>query len=303
VAIPVTPIWDERAPSFARRYLPPAASRLGKRAAAQVRYRQQLRAARAGFDQHGSSYRHPILFIAGLPKSGTTWLQRLVAGYPGYQKISIPEATSHELATGASHDYELPDDVFSRLRGALAVLKMHVHGSPRNATVLAEASVPYVVLHRDLRDVAISYFFYVRRTPWHADFRRFESLELAQGLRLFAERPLPEYVAWIKSWRATIDGRLGLMLRYEDLLADTTACFGRVADHFGLDASADAITGIIEASSFSAMSGGRGRGEEDRRSFFRKGVAGEWRERFPPDVLAQYRSIIGDLLAELGYDD
>jgi hypothetical protein len=294
--------WDQRAPALARRYLPPAASRLGKRAAVHLRYRQQLRAARNGFAEHGGDYRHPIVFIAGLPKSGTTWLKKMVASYPGYQEVMIPEAASYELAAGGSHDYELPDDVFSRLGDALVVMKMHVQGSPHNASLLRQHGIPYVVLYRDLRDVAISYFFYVRQTPWHPDFRRFATIDLAEGLRRFAEFPLPEYVAWIESWRRNADSRLGMTLRYEDLLDDTAACFARIADHFGLEAAAETIDRIVEAHAFATMSGGRGRGEEKQDSFLRKGVSGEWRARFPADVLAHYQSIIGDFLADLGYD-
>jgi hypothetical protein len=294
--------WDQRASSFARRYLPPAASKLGKRAAVHLRYRQQLRAARGGFAERGGTYPHPIVFIAGLPKSGTTWLKNMVAGYPGFHEVMLPEVASYELATGGSHDYELPADVFSRLGNALAVMKMHVHGSPHNAALLEKHEIPYIVLYRDLRDVAISYFFYVRQTPWHPDFRRFESLDLAQGLLRFADYPLREYVGWIESWRCNADPRLGLTLRYEDLLRDTAAWLGRVANHFGLDASADTIDRIVAANDFSAMSGGRGRGEENQDSFFRKGVSGEWRRRFPADVLAHYQSIIGDYMADLGYD-
>jgi len=30
------------------------------------------------------TYKHPIIFIAGLPKSGTTWLRTMLANLPGY---------------------------------------------------------------------------------------------------------------------------------------------------------------------------------------------------------------------------
>lgn len=293
--------WDQRAPSFARRYLPPAAGRLGKRAAVHLRYRQQLRAVRAGYEQHGGDYPHPILFIAGLPKSGTTWLKKMVASYPGYGELMIPEAAAYELAYGGSHDYDLPADVFARLDDALVVMKMHVHGSSHNAELLARHRVPYVVLYRDLRDVAISYYFYVRRTPWHPDYRRFEKLNLRDGLLRFADRPLPEYVAWIESWRTNAAPDQSLTLRYEDLLDNTSGALARVAGCFGLDDETSTIDRIVHDHSFAAMSGGRGQGEEKEDSFVRKGVAGEWRERFPADVVDHYQSIIGDFMADLGY--
>jgi len=295
--------WDHRARSFARRYLPPPVSALGKRTGVHLRYRQQLRAGRTGFEQYGDTYPHPVVFIAGLPKSGTTWLKRMVAGYPGFHEVMIPDVASYELAAGGSHDYELPDDVFFRLQDALVVMKMHVHGSPHNAGLLARHEVPYVVLYRDLRDVAISYYFYVTQTPWHPDFPLYRGLELADGLRMFADRTLSAYVRWIESWRSNADPRLSLMLRYEDLLADTCASFRRVADHFGFDSSAAATDPIIETNSFAALTGGRRPGEEDPRSFLRKGVSGEWRRRFPDDVREHYESIIGDYMVHLGYEE
>ena len=293
--------WDLRAPSFARRHLPPAAGRLAKRAAVHLRYWQQLRAARNGYRQHGGDYPHPILFIAGLPKSGTTWLKKMVASYPGYGEVMIPQAAAYELTHRGSHDYNLPDDVFVRLDGALAVMKMHVHGSPHNVALLARHRIPYVVLYRDLRDVAISYYFYVRRTPWHPDYHRFQNVDLRDGLLRFADFPLPEYVAWIESWRAHEGPERALTLRYEDLLAGTPGRLAAVAEHFGLDHSASTVERIAAAHSFAALSGGRDPGQEKQDSFVRKGVAGEWRARFPADVVDHYQSIIGDFMAELGY--
>lgn len=57
---------------FARRALPPTAARLAKRFAVWPRYWLQARACRRGYERFGERYPQTVLFIAGLPKSGTT---------------------------------------------------------------------------------------------------------------------------------------------------------------------------------------------------------------------------------------
>ena len=57
-------------------------------------------------------------------------------------------------------------------------------------------------------------------------------------------------------------------------------------EFLGVDADGPAVTARVAGASFQALSGGRTRGDEDRHSFFRKGVAGDWtatvRGPFPP---------------------
>ncbi|MHC4947860.1 MAG: sulfotransferase domain-containing protein [Planctomycetota bacterium] len=284
------------------RALPPWAGRLGKRLAVWPRSWSQARACRRGFRACADRYPRRILFIAGLPKSGTTWLEKMVSSYGGFHEYLLPDVARHELATGGSHDYELPDDLFARLEGMLVLTKMHVHGSPHNARVLREAGVPYVVLYRDLRDVAVSNFFYVRNTPWHPEHPHYRRASVEAGLLLFAERTLPAYVEWVRSWHANRDPELSRVVRYEQMLADPVAIMTSVADHFGLDASPETVRSVVDAHSFQRMSGGRDAGEASDRAFVRKGVAGDWVNHFTPAVRAAYGRVIGDFLVEHGYE-
>ena len=78
-------------------------------------------------------------------------------------------------------------------------------------------------------------------------------------------------------------GRL-IKVRYEDLLADAPAAAPSLFEHLGVNASPDAVAGAIKASSFETLSG-RKPGEENPRSFFRKGVAGDWKGRLDDAAL------------------
>lgn len=288
--------------SLARRWLPPWAARTAKRATVRSRFRSQLEAARSGYRAHGDGYPVTTVFVAGLPKSGTTWLEKMLGCYLGFHEVMIPEVAAHEMRTGGSHDYDLPDDMFSRFGGALAVCKMHVHGSAHNVRLLHEAGLPYTVLFRDLRDVAVSNFFYVRNTPWHPEHPVYAGVDITEGLRLFATRTIGAYADWVRSWHERRDPQRSLELRYEQMLADPRGTLERVADLYRLPRDEATIASILEATSFRAMSGGRDSGQDNSGAFVRKGVAGDWKNHFDEPTKDLYKDEIGGFLIDFGYE-
>jgi len=283
-------------------FLPPPLARAAKRVAVYPRYMAQVRACREGYQQFGDRYRQKVLFVAGLPKSGTTWLERMLSSYPGFHDLLIPDVTAYEMAMGESHDYDLPLDMFARFEQMLVVTKMHVHGSPHNVALLHRASVKYVVLYRDLRDVALSHYFYVRQTPWHPEYPVYSKLGAADALLTFAAQLLPDFATWVRSWHQNRDAEMGLVVTYEQMLADTEGVLMAIAQHFELDSSPQIIKRIVQAHSFQKLSEGRGQGQENHQSFFRKGVAGDWHNYFTPQIKAIYKQLIGDFLIEFGYE-
>jgi hypothetical protein len=261
------------------------------------RFWAQRAAARRGFREYGDRYPHPLLFVAGMPKSGTTWLERMLSSYPGYQEVLIPEATFAELRGEAGHLFELPTGAFARLRGCLVLTKMHCPGSPGNAAVLRAAGVPCVILHRDPRDVAVSYVHYVKGTPWHQDFPALRDLAPEECLRHFIRVRLPEFARWMRSWRDHRDPDKSLMLSYEELLADPAAALRRILDLFGLEAGAELVRELVERNRFEAShASGEGGG------FFRKGIAGDWKNHFDESLKREFRDVDGKLLVEFGYE-
>jgi lipopolysaccharide transport system ATP-binding protein len=192
--------------------------------------------------------------------------------------------------------------MFSRFTDMLVLTKMHVPGSAHNVEVLRAAGVKYVVLYRDLRDVAVSHFFYVRQTPWHPEYSLYARLSLQEALALFADRTLVAFVEWIRSWRQNRDPKMSLLLRYERMLSDPLTTMIAVAEHFELDSSLETVGQIVERHSFQRLSGGRRQGQQDVSNFFRKGIAGDWKNHFTPEIKALYKRYIGDFLIELGYE-
>jgi hypothetical protein len=62
------------------------------------------------------------------------------------------------------------------------------------------------------------------------------------------------------------------------------------------------LLGIVWEHDFAHLSGGRAPGEEDPRSHYRKGVAGDWRNHFTAEHVARFTARYPRLLADLGYE-
>lgn len=278
--------------------LPPPIAKFAKWLLVYPRFWKCRSAARKSYQLHHADYQHTILFIAGMPKSGTTWLEKMMSTYPGYEEILLPGANFYELRTGEGHLYDLPDNAFDSLQDCLVLTKMHCHGSEQNVKVLADAKIPYVVLYRDPRDVAVSHYFYVRNTPWHGDYAVLKDCDIHQGIEFFITKRLPEFAHWMRSWRDARDSTNSVMVSYEQMLEDTAGVLREVFQLFALDADESRLLEIVNQNSFKNLEAG----DKGKTSFFRKGKSGDWVNHFDEELKRQFKLVDADILVEFGYE-
>jgi hypothetical protein len=184
--------------------------------------------------------------------------------------------------------------MFEPLDHGLYVMKMHSHGSKHNVNMLKQNNLNYCILYRDLRDAAVSHYFYVRSTPWHPEHQDYYKLDIKEGMIYFSETRLDEWSKWIKSWKDNRDKKRSIEIKYEDMLNKNFETFKKVVKLFNLDDSEKMISSIVEKNSI-----GRKRKEE---SFFRKGIAGDWKNYFDEEIKILFKKKIANLLIELGYE-
>ncbi len=91
-------------------------------------------------------------------------------------------------------------------------------------------------------------------------------------------------------------------VRYEDLLERPHEEVRRLLAFLGAEADEETVRRCVNAASFERLSRGRERGEEDPSSFFRKGVAGDWKNVFTERDKQVFKEEAGDLLVQLGYE-
>jgi len=175
-----------------------------------------------------------------------------------------------------------------------------VDKTPRTAISKIREYFPYarvIYLMRDPRDRAISLYYHCLRTePWVVDAET--------GLRRLKWEEL--FLSWaddVSTNEKYFTEPWCRMIRYEDLLARPHQEVGKLLDFLGVENDPGAVAHLIEEASFQRLSGGRQSGSEDRTSFYRKGVSGDWRNFESPADLEPYWRICLASAATYGYTE
>jgi hypothetical protein len=170
-----------------------------------------------------------------------------------------------------------------------------------------------VHLFRDPRDMVVSAYFSHRNShPIDVDGVRWTELirhrinlrKLDKDAGMMAEVEFSGYfLDHMLSW--DLDAPNVLPVRMEDLVTDSATQWRRMLAHWDvLDQLPEGfLEKVLDKHSFGQMTGGaRKVGEEDEKSHYRKGVAGDWRNHLTEDHLELFRKRYGDLVERLGYE-
>ena len=108
--------------------------------------------------------------------------------------------------------------------------------------------------------------------------------------------------AAVEQGRSLPDDKYAEVL-YEDLLQRPEQELARLLRFLGARSGEEAAAHCVGSSSFDRLSEGRQRGEENPTSFYRKGVAGDWKNSFTKRDKNIFKKEAGELLVKLGYED
>lgn len=239
-----------------------------------------------------------LIFVVGIPKSGSTWVKRMISHLTGYSEIMIPEAVIHSHLNYESHSHPLPSNTFKRLAKVNAVLKMHIWASQHNIDIIKSDRRKVVVITRDLRDIAVSYIFYVQRTSYHSDHRNFRGKSINESLDFFIQHRLEDYVIWVESWKQYAHEPWCKIYDYSDLLEDTNKVLSEIVAFYSIPANQQQIEKTVAEHSFSSMAKKDDAGK-DPTSFYRKGVAGDWESHFTEELHHQFQEKVKDVQSRL----
>jgi hypothetical protein len=275
-----------------------------------------------------------VFFIGGAPKSGTTWLRLLLNAHPGIScggEGHFPNRLLPALAR-ALKAYNISIDaknkaIFGQLEGQPLFSNRHAlylagaaislmlcrpakadtvgivgDKTPDNVRFLPLLSAlfplaKFIHIVRDPRDCAVSAWFHNLRVNPAQVQAKFVSFEA------FA-------VNFAHIWASTVRGGVKfaeqhparcLTLRYEDLSEHPVRALDRVCAFLGASRESSVLEACREATEFTRLSGGRSRGDEDRASFFRNGVAGGWRGHFDEATEQEFRARAAPMMALFRY--
>ena len=237
------------------------------------------------------------VFILSFPKSGNTWTRFLIANlvYP-------------ETPADFSNINRLTPDPEASSKRELArmprprIIKSHQYFDPRYPRII------YIV--RDPRDVLLSLYHFDRKCRVIDDQYPLE--KYAAGFIAGEGGPYGSWGENVASWLATRHRRPGfLLLRYEDMLANTAQELAKTAVFLGIDSDPERIASAVRRSEASAMrkleksqamQWSSTRETRQDIPFVRAAKSGGWRTELPEAATAQLEAQWGQLMVYLGYE-
>jgi lipopolysaccharide transport system ATP-binding protein len=233
---------------------------------------------------------HPPLFHVTHWKAGSQWVYAILRHLFQDRMVPPQKGNYHVLGWPVQEGRVYPTCYLERTA---------FEAIPRPAD-----SRIFVVI-RDLRDTLVSWYFSLRYShpviaTTQLEFRAMlATRDVEQGLLgLLPELQnnfAPIQHSWLRSqWP---------LVKYEDLLRDTFSVLKQtLIERCQMPLTEDQVRAAADACRFDHLSGGRPPGDEDTKSHFRKGVAGDWKNHFTDRVKAAFKERFGDLLIATGYE-
>lgn len=247
----------------------------------------RIRAVKRLIMWHGYSGKLPLYLVPEYPKSGGTWFSQMLSDC---LELPFPRNSS-------------------RAKFETSVLSGHHLYSPNFQNV--------TIVIRDGRDTTVSAYYYMLfkneinkqfGVDYHRKRLKFKNYEDIQGnLPRFIEYLFQEYPEkrFHFSWSQFIDSWMHHdvpVVRYEELLVRAADILIEVTQKLtGEPVSRETAEAIVDKYSFKKMSG-RKQGQENKKSFVRKGIAGDWKNHFTEEARILFNQYAGKQLIQAGYE-
>jgi hypothetical protein len=240
-----------------------------------------------------------LIFIAGLPKSGTTWLAQLLQEIPGYQPAYAYDPDGCNLL------HKVCKDNFAYLpTHGHYVMKLHTEYSKEAMQVFDSYNINPIIMYRDLRDQCVSRYFHVLHDPTHRHYTLYNSLPKNEGMTHNLQIALAYYPNWIKNWITEMKTHPDRFyeVRYEDLRADAKTTLMGVLSFYGIQLSNEQVEQIVKKVSSQTKFDIR-ENLNKKSGTARKGIVGDWRNHFTEEHVKLFKEQCGQLLIDCGYEN
>lgn len=228
------------------------------------------------------------VYFLGHPKCATNWM-RLV-----FKRIAQEKHWNYEVHQGIND--------FLKFDNSERTIKMFVNAVHENFKIPKHEKAVHLL--RDPRDAMISCYWSWKNNHKNNNAQILAVREvlngcsLTEGLEVMINqvmilRQIPNYVPG--KFKNILD------IRYEELIDNSFSVFDKMFKFLDLGLTDEKVQFLTDEYSFKRLTG-RFPGNEDRDSHFRKGVAGDWRNYFNPEIKNRFKAKHGEALVLLGYE-
>lgn len=238
--------------------------------------------------------------MASAHKVGSTWLYNLIKEYFDLEYTSIPVNCRNNPNIPGTINLSKPESK-KYLKGLNGRRILKSHSFPPKYDI---SKIHFITILRDPRDLMISSIFYLTSLdPELGGWIEFRNMNFKDKVDLWLYRNDLDFkllLSWNKYEAAT-------KVRYEELSSNTLNAIKGVIEEINEEKTNQIkLKKIIARNSFAKNSGGREPGMEDSKSFYRKGISGDWKNYFDADIARKW-SVFNDgslnkMLVELGYE-
>lgn len=267
------------------------------------------------------------IFLASFPKSGTTWLKALAFATLNRAEHPPSDNPGHPLRLRSPHECvaflekrimpsaHADDDMFQALPSP-RVLATHLpyHLLPERIAAESSGGCRIVYVSRDPKDALVSGWLFTQKNLSAAAKAAGggavpPAYPLEEAFKLFCDGRCMVGPQWLHALGYWEESRRRpdkvLFLRYEEMLRDPASNVKRLARFMGRPFSAEEeeagmVDAVVELCSLDSLMGSKGNQTGtvndvfgvEKRFFFRKGAAGDWRNHMTPAMAGRLDSIV-----------
>lgn len=229
----------------------------------------------------------PLYVVTEYPKSGGSWLSQLLSEY---LEVPFPRGEAPKLES--------------------AIIHGHWSYSPLMKNVFC--------LYRDGRDIMVSYYYHslfetnkkstgiVDKTRNAVPFDDYDNIK--KNLPAFIKYLFEEenkkifHFNWVEFVDMWSNRKNAVYLKYEDMLIDAAEALKEPLEKItGKPVNMERLEAVKDKYSFKTQTQ-RKPGEENKKSFLRKGIAGDWKNHFSEEACQVFDKYAGETLIQLGYE-
>ncbi len=209
------------------------------------------------------------------------------------QNLHLYEGVSAQLAEHQRELEKLKENEF---------LSGHIYYSTSWEKLLQDLDMKQIFLYRDLRDVVVSYNYYIEKVdaPLHQYYNKKQLskkerlLSIIRGIPELGHQDIHDWFSEFKGWLSAPNV---LSLKFEDLIRSQDS----------LDQTVQKIVQFIMEEELgnldqTVIKRAKENISTQDSATFRKGTIGNWKEEFDEEISDAFKETAGNLLIELGYE-